>query len=115
MSNVFKTGFLLAVLTMMLVLLGGAFGGRQGMLIAFVIALAMNFLSYWFSDKMVLAAYGAQPIDEAAAPRLYAIVRRLVTRGGIPMPRVYLVPSEASNAFATVRHRQHDVGAAPEG
>src|SRR2546430_12682534 len=80
MSNVFKTGLLLAVLTVMLVLIGGAIGGRQGMLIAFFVALAMNFVSYWFSDKMVLAAYGAQPIEEASAPRLYAIVHRLATR-----------------------------------
>ena len=68
MSNVFKTGLLLAVLTVMLVLIGGAIGGRQGMLIAFFVALAMNFVSYWFSDKMVLAAYGAQPIEEAWRP-----------------------------------------------
>ncbi len=88
MSNIFKTGLLLAVLTVMLVLLGGAVGGRQGMLIAFFVAVAMNFVSYWFSDKMVLAAYGAQPIEEASAPRLYAIVHRLATRAGIPMPRV---------------------------
>src|SRR5213083_1263878 len=115
MSNVFKTGILLAVLTAMLVLIGGAIGGQQGMVIAFVIALAMNFLSYWFSDKMVLAAYGAQPIDEAAAPRLYAIVRRLATRAGIPMPRVYLVPSETPNAFATGRNPQHAVVAVTEG
>ncbi|PYN02503.1 MAG: zinc metalloprotease HtpX [Candidatus Rokuibacteriota bacterium] len=115
MSNVFKTGFLLAVLTMMLVLLGGAFGGRQGMLIAFVIALLMNFFSYWFSDKMVLAAYGAQPIEEAAAPRLYAIVHRLVTRAGIPMPRVYLIPSETPNAFATGRNPEHAAVAVTEG
>src|SRR5262245_66427119 len=101
MSNVFKTGLLLAVLTAMLVLIGGAIGGQQGMVIAFVIALVMNFVSYWFSDKMVLAAYGAQPIDEATAPQLFAIVRRLATRAGIPMPRVYLVPSETPNAFAT--------------
>jgi heat shock protein HtpX len=115
MSNIFKTGLLLAVLTAMLVLIGGAIGGQQGMVIAFVIALAMNFLSYWFSDKMVLAAYGAQPIDEAAAPRLYAIVRRLTTRAGIPMPRVYLVPSETPNAFATGRNPQHAVVAVTEG
>jgi heat shock protein HtpX len=115
MSNVFKTGFLLAVLTVMLVLLGGAFGGRQGMLIAFVIALLMNFVSYWFSDKMVLAAYGAQPIDEAAAPRLYAIVHRLATRAGIPMPRVYLIPSETPNAFATGRNPEHAAVAVTEG
>jgi len=115
MSNVFKTGFLLAVLTVMLVLLGGAFGGRQGMLIAFVIALLMNFVSYWFSDKMVLAAYGAQPIEEAAAPRLYAIVHRLATRAGIPMPRVYLIPSETPNAFATGRNPEHAAVAVTEG
>ncbi len=115
MSNVFKTGFLLAVLTIMLVLLGGAFGGRQGMLIAFVIALLMNFFSYWFSDKMVLAAYGAQPIEEAAAPRLYAIVHRLATRAGIPMPRVYLIPSETPNAFATGRNPEHAAVAVTEG
>ena len=115
MSNVFKTGFLLAVLTVMLVLLGGAFGGRQGMLIAFVIALLMNFFSYWFSDKMVLAAYGAQPIDEAQAPRLYAIVHRLATRAGIPMPRVYMIPSETPNAFATGRNPEHAAVAVTEG
>jgi heat shock protein HtpX len=115
MSNVFKTGLLLAVLTAMLVLIGGAIGGQQGMVIAFVIALVMNFVSYWFSDKMVLAAYGAQPIDEAAAPRLYAIVRRLATRADIPMPRVYLVPSETPNAFATGRNPQHAVVAVTEG
>jgi heat shock protein HtpX len=115
MSNVFKTGLLLAVLTAMLVLIGGAIGGQQGMVIAFVIALVMNFVSYWFSDKMVLAAYRAQPIDEAAAPRLYAIVHRLATRAGIPMPRVYLIPSETPNAFATGRNPQHAVVAVTEG
>jgi len=115
MSNIFKTGLLLAVLTVMLVLLGGAIGGQQGMMIAFILALAMNFVSYWFSDKIVLAAYGAQPIDEAAAPRLYAIVHRLATRAGIPMPRVYLIPSETPNAFATGRNPQHAVVAVTEG
>jgi heat shock protein HtpX len=115
MSNVFKTGLLLAVLTVMLVLIGGAIGGRQGMLVAFFVAVAMNFVSYWFSDKMVLAAYGAQPIEEAAAPRLYAIVHRLATRAGIPMPRVYLIPSETPNAFATGRNPEHAVVAVTEG
>jgi heat shock protein HtpX len=99
----------------MLVLIGGAIGGQQGMVIAFVIALAMNFFSYWFSDKIVLAAYRAKPIDEAEAPRLYAIVHRLATRAGIPMPRVYLVPSETPNAFATGRNPQHAVVAVTEG
>src|SRR2546427_110597 len=115
MSNIFKTGLLLAVLTAMLVLLGGAIGGQQGMMIAFFLALTMNFVSYWFSDKIVLAAYGAQPIDEAAAPRLYAIVHRLATRAGIPMPRVYLIPSETPNAFATGRNPQHAVVAVAGG
>jgi len=115
MSNIFKTGLLLAVLTVMLVLLGGAIGGQQGMMIAFFLALAMNFVSYWFSDKIVLAAYGARPIDEAAAPRLYAIVHRLATRAGIPMPRVYVIPSETPNAFATGRNPQHAVVAVTEG
>src|SRR5881296_1567297 len=115
MSNIFKTGLLLAVLTVMLVLLGGAIGGRQGMLIAFFVAVAMNFVSYWFSDKMVLAAYGAQPIEEASAPRLYAIVHRLATRAGIPMPRVYMIPSETPNAFATGRNPEHAVVAVTEG
>ena len=115
MSNVFKTAMLLAVLTAMLVLLGGALGGRQGMLIAFIFALVMNFASYWWSDKIVLAMYGAQPITEAQAPGLYSIVRRLASKAGVPMPRVYLVPSEQPNAFATGRNPEHAVVAVTEG
>ena len=83
MSNVFKTGLLLAVLTAMLVLAGGAIGGQRGMMIAFFFALAMNVFSYWFSDKIVLKMYGAQPVDEAQAPQLHAMVRRLAQRAGI--------------------------------
>src|SRR5207247_6829285 len=86
-----------------LVRVGGAFGGRQGLLLAFVLALLMTLGSYWFSDKIVLAMYGAQPIDEAQAPGLYAIVRRLTTRAGLPMPRVYLIPTDTPNASPTVR------------
>ena len=115
MSNVFKTGLLLAVLTAMLVLLGGAFGGRQGMLVAFVLAIAMNFFSYWFSDKMVLAMYRAQPLDESQAPGLFAIVRRLATRAGIPMPPIYLIPDDSPNAFATGRNPEHAAVAVTEG
>jgi heat shock protein HtpX len=115
MSNMFKTGLLLAILTVMLVLVGGAVGGRQGMLIAFVMALAMNFFSYWFSDKIVLAMYGAKPIEEAQAPGLYALVRRLATRARIPMPRVYLIPVETPNAFATGRNPEHAAVAVTEG
>jgi heat shock protein HtpX len=115
MSNIFKTGLLLAVLTAMLVVIGGAIGGQQGMLIAFVLALGMNFFSYWFSDKMVLAMYGARPIDEAQAPGLYAMVRRLATRAQIPVPRVYMIASDTPNAFATGRNPEHAAVAVTEG
>jgi heat shock protein HtpX len=115
MSNVFKTGLLLAVLTAMLVLIGGAIGGQQGMVVAFFFAVVMNFFSYWFSDKIVLAMYRAQPVDEASAPGLYGIVRRLATRAGIPMPRVYVIPNDTPNAFATGRSPQHAVVAVTEG
>jgi heat shock protein HtpX len=115
MSNVLKTGLLLAVLTVMLVLLGGAIGGRQGMMLAFILALAMNFASYWWSDKIVLAMYRAQPITEAQAPGLYNMVRRLATKAGVPMPRVYLIPTEQPNAFATGRNPEHAVVAVTEG
>jgi len=115
MSNIFKTGLLLAVLTAMLVVIGGAIGGQQGMVIAFFVALAMNFFSYWFSDKMVLAMYRAQPIEESQAPALYAIVRRLATKAQIPMPRVYLIPTDTPNAFATGRNPEHAAVAVTEG
>ncbi|MGH7390626.1 MAG: zinc metalloprotease HtpX [Candidatus Rokuibacteriota bacterium] len=115
MSNVFKTAMLLAILTAMLVLIGGAIGGQQGMVIALVLAVAMNFFSYWFSDRIVLAMYGARPVDEAQAPGLYAMVRRLTTRAGIPMPRVYLIPNDTPNAFATGRNPQHAAIAVTEG
>ncbi|HKO22397.1 MAG TPA: zinc metalloprotease HtpX [Candidatus Eisenbacteria bacterium] len=115
MGNVLKTGFLLAVLTCLVVLVGQAIGGQQGMLIALVMALVMNFVSYWFSDKMVLAMYRAQPIDEAAAPELYGIVRNLATRAQIPMPRVYIIPADTPNAFATGRNPEHAAIAVTEG
>lgn len=115
MSNMLKTAVLLAVLTVMLVVLGGAIGGRQGMMMAFILALAMNFASYWFSDKIVLAMYRAQAVDERQAPALYATVRRLATRAGIPMPRVYIIPTETPNAFATGRNPEHAVIAVTEG
>ncbi len=115
MSNIFKTALLLVVLTVLLVLIGGAVGGQQGMLVAFFLALVMNVASYWFSDKMVLAMYGAKPIEESQAPGLYRIVRTLATRAAIPMPRVYLIPSETANAFATGRNPQHAAVAVTEG
>ncbi len=115
MSNIFKTGLLLAVLTAMLVLIGGAVGGRQGMIVAFFFAVVMNFVSYWFSDKIVLSMYQAQPVDEASAPRLHAIVRRLATRAGLPMPRIYVIANDSANAFATGRDPTHAVVAVTDG
>jgi heat shock protein HtpX len=115
MSNIFKTALLLAVLTAMLVLLGGALGGQQGMMIAFVLALAMNFASYWWSDKIVLAMYRAEPITEAQAPGLYGIVRRLASKAGVPTPRVYIIPTDQPNAFATGRNPEHAAVAVTEG
>ena len=115
MSNIFKTALLLGVLTAMLVLIGGAIGGQQGMVIAFFVALVMNFFSYWFSDKMVLAMYGAQPLDEASAPIVYRIVLGLTTRAGMPMPRIYLIPTDTPNAFATGRNPEHAVVAVTGG
>ena len=115
MGNLVKTGVLLAALTVLLVLAGGALGGQRGMLLAFVMAMVMNLGSYWFSDKIVLSMYGAQPVDEAQAPALYRIVRTLATRAGIPMPRVYILPQETPNAFATGRNPQHAAVAVTEG
>jgi heat shock protein HtpX len=115
MSNVLKTGLLLAVLTVMIVLAGGAIGGQRGMMMAFFFALAMNFFSYWFSDKIVLKMYGAQPVDEAQAPQLYGMVRRLAQRAGIPVPKVYLIPTDTPNAFATGRNPEHAAIAVTEG
>jgi heat shock protein HtpX len=115
MSNTLKTGILLGVLTALLVVLGGAFGGQQGMVVAFMFALLMNFASYWFSDKIVLKMYGAQPIEESQAPGLFRIVRTLATRAGIPMPKVYVIPNDTPNAFATGRNPEHAAVAVTEG
>ena len=115
MGNLFKTALLLAALTCLVVLIGGAIGGQQGMLIAFVLAAGMNFASYWFSDRIVLSMYRAQPVDEASAPGLYAMVRRLATRGGLPMPKVYIIPDDTPNAFATGRNPEHAAVAVTEG
>ncbi|HUM18221.1 MAG TPA: zinc metalloprotease HtpX [Candidatus Nitrosotalea sp.] len=115
MGNLVKTGVLLAALTVLLVLIGGALGGQHGMILAFGMAMIMNFGSYWFSDRIVLAMYRAQPVDEAQAPGLYRIVRTLATRAGIPMPRVYILPDEAPNAFATGRNPEHAAVSVTEG
>jgi len=115
MGNMVKTTLFLALLTGLFIAVGGLLGGRSGMLMAFVLAVIMNFVSYWFSDKIVLKMYGAQPIGEAEAPVVYRIVRSLATRAGIPMPKLYLTPSEAPNAFATGRSPQHAAVAVTQG
>jgi heat shock protein HtpX len=115
MGNLVKTGVLLAALTVLLVLIGGALGGEQGMVVALGLAMVMNLGSYWFSDRIVLAMYRAQPVEEAQAPGLYRIVRTLATRAGIPMPRVYILPSDTPNAFATGRNPHHAAVAVTEG
>ena len=113
--NTLKTTFLMALLTVLLVTLGGALGGQGGMGIALVMAAGMNFFSYWFSDKIVLKMYGAQEVGEHDHPAFYGMVRRLATQAGLPMPRVYLIPSESPNAFATGRNPKHAAVAATEG
>jgi heat shock protein HtpX len=113
--NFLKTTFLLALLTTALVLFGGLVGGKGGMLIALLIAGVMNFFSYWFSDKIVLAMYRAKPVEEKDAPVLYRIVRRLTEKAGMPMPAVYIIPEESPNAFATGRNPKHAAVAATAG
>ena len=115
MSNMLKTTLFLALLTGLFIAVGGLFGGRSGMMMAFVLALVMNFVSYWFSDKIVLKMYGAQPLGESEAPLVHRIVRGLATRAGIPMPKLYLLPSEAPNAFATGRNPQNAAVAVTHG
>jgi heat shock protein HtpX len=115
MSNMVKTTVFLALLTGLFIAVGGLLGGRSGMMMAFVFALIMNFVSYWFSDKIVLKMYGAQPIGESEAPVVHRIVRNLATRAGIPMPKLYLIPSESPNAFATGRNPQHAAVAVTHG
>jgi heat shock protein HtpX len=113
--NYFKTTLLLGVLTGMLMMFGNLLGGQNGMLIALLMAGGMNFFSYWFSDKIVLAMYRAQPVTESDAPDLYRIVRRLTEKAGMPMPKVYVIPEESPNAFATGRSPKHAAVAATVG
>jgi heat shock protein HtpX len=115
MSNVLKTTFLLGALTGLLLLFGQVFGGRTGMIIAFGFAVVMNFGSYWFSDRIVLALYRARPVSESDDRELYSIVRNLATRAGLPMPRVYRIPQPTPNAFATGRNPENAVVAVTDG
>ncbi|MRR09174.1 protease HtpX, partial [bacterium] len=105
--NTMKTLLLMTGMTVLLVWLGDHYGGRQGMIMALVLAGGMNLFTYWFSDKLALASYRAQRVEEPQAPELHAIVRGLATRAGIPMPKVYVIPSESPNAFATGRNPAH--------
>jgi heat shock protein HtpX len=113
--NTIKTGLLLGALTGLLMLIGGSFGGQQGVVIAFIFAMVMNFGSYWFSDKIVLRMYNAQAVSENEAPELYATVKNLALKASMPMPRVYIIPGDTPNAFATGRNEQHAVVAVTEG
>lgn len=113
--NRLKTTLLLSLLTVMMVMMGSAIGGKTGMVFAFFMAAAMNFFSYWFSDKIVLMMYGAQEIGEHDHPAFYGMVRRLAQRAGLPMPKVYIIPDQSPNAFATGRNPQHAAVAATEG
>ena len=115
MGNTFKTIFLLGTLTGLLVVFGNYFGGTQGMMIAFLFALLMNFGAYWFSDKIVLRMYRARQVTEAEAPELVGLVRSLSQRARLPMPKVWIVPSPAPNAFATGRNPEHAAVAVTEG
>jgi heat shock protein HtpX len=113
--NAMKTAFLLGLLSAVLVLLGYGVAGERGMIMALVIAAGMNFFSYWFSDRIVLALHRAQPLARDQAPQLFEILERLTARAGIPMPRVFLLPEEAPNAFATGRDPRHAAVAVTHG
>ncbi len=113
--NTLKVGVLLVALTALFILVGDAIGGRGGAMIAFALALVMNFVSYWFSDKIVLGMYGARPLSPADAPELYRITERLAERAGIPVPRLYVVPGDQPNAFATGRSPANSAVAVTQG
>ena len=113
--NRIKTVFLLTCLTLLLVAMGNLIGGRSGMMVAFLIAGGMNFFTYWYSDKIVLKMYKAREVSEADHPDFYGMVRRLALQAQMPMPKVYIIPSEAPNAFATGRNPENAAVAATEG
>ncbi|WP_250476134.1 MULTISPECIES: zinc metalloprotease HtpX [unclassified Caballeronia] len=115
MFNWVKTAMLMAAITALFVVIGGVIGGSKGMMLALIIALGMNFFSYWFSDKLVLRMYNAQEVDETTAPQFYRMVRELAARAQLPMPRVYLINEDAPNAFATGRNPEHAAVAATTG
>ena len=115
MANTLKTGILLALLTVLFIAIGSYVGGQGGMVMAFAFAVLMNAGAYWFSDKIVLRMYRAQEVSEAEAPQLHAMVHRLATAASLPMPKVYILPSDSPNAFATGRNPQHAAVAVTQG
>jgi len=115
MGNWMKTTLLLGLMTALIVFIGGLFGGKQGMILAFVLAMGMNFFSYWYSDKIVLRMYRATEVNLQDFPTLFQAVSRLAQNAGLPMPRVYIIPDDSPNAFATGRDPEHAVIAVTEG
>jgi heat shock protein HtpX len=115
MGNTFKTALLLTSLTLLLMFIGGYFGGERGLVIGLIFAGVMNFGSYFFSDKIALATYRAQPVTREQLPRAYQVVERLTQKAGLPMPRIYVIPTESPNAFATGRNPQHSSVAVTQG
>ena len=115
MFNLMKTAILMAAITALFMAIGSVLGGAQGMMLALVVALGMNFFSYWFSDKLVLKMYNAKEVDETSAPQFYRMVRELAQRAQLPMPKVYLIEEDAPNAFATGRNPAHAAVAATTG
>lgn len=113
--NTLKTVFLMTMMTVLLILIGSIFGDQQGMILAFGLSLVMNFFSYWFSDKIVLAMYRARAVTEAESPRLYSLAARVAQQANLPMPRLYVIPQETPNAFATGRSPNHAAIAVTEG
>jgi len=105
--NTFKSTLLLVLLTLFLIFIGDRFGGRNGMVLAFVLSVAFNFGTYFFSDKLALKMYNAQPVTREQLPRAYEAVERLTAKQGLPMPKIYVLPTESPNAFATGRNPQH--------
>lgn len=115
MGNTVKTAFLLTLLTLLLIAIGGHFYGRDGLVIGFLFAAGMNFFTYFYSDKIALKMYRAQPVTREQLPRAYAVVERMTQRMGIPMPKMYVIPTQSPNAFATGRNPKHASVAMTEG
>ncbi|UCB53042.1 MAG: M48 family metalloprotease, partial [Candidatus Zixiibacteriota bacterium] len=113
--NTLKTAFLLTLMTLLFIFIGQMLGGNQGMVVAFIFAAIMNLGTYWFSDKIVLGMYRAQRVDEAGNPRLHDTVRRAATAAHLPMPKVYIIPTQTPNAFATGRNPKHAAVAVTQG